>query len=320
MKPDTLKSLYGKMLRIRRIEEAIADAYPENNMRCPVHLSIGQEAVPVGICEQLGVRDRIYSTHRCHAHYLAKGGGLCEMIAELYGKTTGCCKGRGGSMHLVQRSIGMMGSSAIVAGSIPLAVGSALALVKEKTNLVSVAFFGDGATEEGIFYESLNFAALKKLPIIFACENNLYATYSHQNMRQAETDITKRGHAFGINAEPIDGNNVEEVYEKSSKAILRARKGEGPSLLVFQTYRWRDHVGPQFDYDLGYRTKKELDAWIEKCPISQAEKKLKTFGYLTEEEKASFENEIQQEIKFAFKFAQDSPFPNISEIHENIYA
>jgi TPP-dependent pyruvate/acetoin dehydrogenase alpha subunit len=315
-----LKRLYFKMLRIRRVEEAIAQAYPKQEMRCPVHLSIGQEAVPVGICDQLGVKDRVYSTHRCHAHYLAKDGGINEMLAELYGKSTGCCKGKGGSMHLVQRATGMMGSSALVAGTIPLAVGSALAALHDKSRFVTVAFFGDGATEEGIFYESMNFAALKKLPIIFACENNLYATYSHQSARQATTNIANRALAFGMPSAQIDGNDVKEVYRSATESIERARSGGGPTLIEFKTYRWRDHVGPNLDHEVGYRTKQEVDEWIARCPIARLEKELVSSKILSPNEKEGMEKDLASAIETGFAFAKKSPFPMASEIYSDIYA
>jgi pyruvate dehydrogenase E1 component alpha subunit len=320
MNSDKLKKLYTDMLRIRRIEEAVAERYPQKKMRCPVHLSIGQEAVPVGIGAHLTTQDKVYSTHRCHAHYLAKGGNLNAMIAELYGKVSGCCKGKGGSMHLVDRNVGMMGSSALVAASIPLAVGSALATQFEKKSNVVIAYFGDGATEEGLFYESLNFAALKKLPIIFACENNFYATYSHQSARQADTLIYKRAQAFGIPSLQVEGNHVLSVVDKANAAIQRARQGEGPTLIEFITYRFRDHVGPDYDHHIGYRTKAEVEFWESKCPIRHAEEILIAGGYLTSSEKDSIERKILEEIELAFAFAEQSPFPEPEEIFRDIYA
>ncbi len=320
LKSDTLKSLYTKMLRIRRVEETIADEYPNKEMKCPVHLSIGQEAVPVGICEQLSTADRVYSTHRCHAHYLAKDGSVPKMIAELFGKVTGCCRGKGGSMHLVDHEKGMMGSSALVGGTIPLAVGSALSFSIEKKPLVSIAFFGDGGSEEGLFYESMNFAALKKLPVIFAIENNQYATYSHQKSRQATTDIYKRGDSFGIPSAQVDGNDVETVYHTAKEAIERGRKGQGPTVIEFQTYRWRDHVGPSTDIEVGYRTQAELDGWMEKCPIQRLETKLLAQGLLTPRERDEIEAKIKTEIAEAFAFARESRYPNPSEIYTDIYA
>lgn len=308
------------MLRIRRVEEAIADAYPAKEMKCPIHLSIGQEAVPVGLCAHLTDADHVYSTHRCHAHYLAKRGDLAAMMAELHGKATGCCRGKGGSMHLGWPKTGMMGASALVGGTIPLAVGSALAFAREKSSRVSVAFFGDGASEEGIFYESLNFAQLKKLPVIFACENNLFATYSRQEARQATTNIASRGETFGMHCEQVDGYDVEKVYEVSERAVARARRGEGPSLLEFMTYRWRDHVGPLGDLEIGYRTKEEVEAWEKRCSILSLETKLTAEGALTEAEKNDLEAAIYEEIQASVAFARRSPFPAKEEIFEHIYA
>lgn len=312
--------LYTRMLRIRRVEEAIAIEYPKKEMRCPVHLSIGQEAVPVGICELLSSNDRVYSTHRCHAHYLGKGGDLNAMIAELFGKATGCCKGKGGSMHLVDRSVGMMGSSALVGGTIPMAVGSALALKRDELPFVSIAFFGDGATEEGIFYESMNFASLQKLPVIFAVENNQYATYSHQSARQADVDILKRGKAFSIPSERVDGNDVLQVMKASRKAIERARSGGGPTLFEFTTYRYRDHVGPNYDVEIGYRTQSEVDRWMKQCPIDRLETQMRKKHRFSDEDKARIESEIKQEIDHAFALARKAPYPELKEIFTDIYA
>lgn len=308
----TKKRLYEKMLRIRRVEETIAAEYPKKEMRCPIHLSIGQEATPVGLCELLSAQDRVYSTHRCHAHYLAKGGNLDAMIAELYGKATGCCKGKGGSMHLVDRSVGMMGSSALVGGTIPLAVGSAFAFKRDELPFLSIAFFGDGATEEGIFYESLNFAALHQLPVIFACENNTYATYSHQSARQADTDITKRGKPFGIPSVRVDGNDVEAVFKAAKTAITRARNGGGPTLFEFVTYRLCDHVGPAPDISIGYRTQAEWDQWAAQCPIKKLEGEIK--------ERETILSAINQEIAQAFERARQAPLPALSEMETDIYA
>lgn len=308
------------MLKIRRVEEAIADAYSGQQMKCPVHLSIGQEAVPVAICDQLSVQDKVYSTHRCHAHYLAKNGSIPAMIAELHGKVTGCCKGKGGSMHLVDVDQGMMGSSALVGGTIPMATGTALSIQLSGRKHVSVAFFGDGATEEGIFYESLNFAALKKLPVIFACENNLYATYSHQRARQASLEIHKRAEPFGMANAQVDGNDVEASYAAAKVAIDRARNGEGPTLIEFKTYRWRDHVGPSYDYNVGYRTKEEVDEWMTKCPITKLEKQMKDAKVVTQADLDNMEQDLKAEIVEAFNLAKAAPFPETSEIFTDIYA
>lgn len=302
------------MLRIRRVEEAIADRYPENQMKCPVHLSLGQELVPIAICAHLSDHDHVYSTHRCHAHYLAKGGDLPAMLAELYGKETGCCRGRGGSMHLVWPETGMMGSSALVGGTIPLTVGSALAFSRDKKDHVAVAFFGDGATEEGIFYESLNFAQLKKLPTIFVCENNQYATYSHQSVRQARLNIADRAAGFGVYSETVDGYDLDASYAAAGRAIRRARLGGGPTFLEFRTYRFRDHVGPADDIAVGYRTQEEVDIWKKRCPL------IHFLGTAPLAVRERMEKAIQEEIQAAFAFAHSSPFPTIENGLKGLYA
>ncbi|MEZ4751296.1 MAG: thiamine pyrophosphate-dependent dehydrogenase E1 component subunit alpha [Bdellovibrionota bacterium] len=309
-----LTELYRRMLRIRRVEEAIVEHYPKQQMRCPVHLSIGQEAAPAALSLDLGDSDRVYSSHRCHAHYLAKLGSTNRMIAELLGKTGGCSKGKGGSMHLVDVERGMMGSSALVSGSIPLAVGSAFSFKLSKQDRLSIAYFGDGGSEEGILYECLNFAALKKLPVIFACENNNYATYSPQKARQNDCEIYKRGEAFGVPGKKVDGYDLPAVLEASREAVARARKGEGPTLLEFSTCRWFDHVGPAEDYEVGYRTKEEVDAWKARCPLAWAAKQLPA------ETVAAIEIEIKKEIEAAFTFADCSPLPVVSDMFEDIYA
>jgi len=320
MTVETLKELYRQMLRIRQVEEAIAGRYSKQQMRCPVHLSIGQEAVPVGICAHLSSADRVYSNHRCHAHYLAKGGSLPKMIAELHGKVTGCVKGKGGSMHLVDAEKGMMGASALVAGTIPMAVGSALALSMSQTSNVSITFFGDGAVDEGILYESLNFAAIKNLPVIFACENNNYATYSHKKTRHGGSSICARANAFGVVAYQVDGNDVEAVHQGAGEAVHRAREGNGPTFIEFMTYRWRDHVGPGFDFEIGYRSKEEVESWMAKCPIKRIQKKLIAEGHLTESEVKIIHQSITQEVEDAFIFADQSELPPPSEIFTDIYA
>lgn len=308
------------MLRIRRVEEAIAQAYPAKEMRCPIHLSIGQEATAVGVCSHLQKEDHLYSNHRCHAHYLAKGGSLPKMIAELFGRVTGCCQGKGGSMHLSDPEAGMMGASALVGGTIPIAVGSALSFSLDRNALVSVVFLGDGATEEGVFFESLNFAALKKLPVIFACENNGYATYSAQYKRQATLNICDRARAFGMAHDQIDGNDVESVSVKSGLAIERARQGKGPILLELRTCRFRDHVGPEPDTHLGYREERELEQWRNRCPITRLEKQLLSGNTLTEAIRAQWLDEIDKEISQAFEFARASSFPGPKEVLTDVYA
>lgn len=314
------KKLYFEMLRIRTAEEGVANEYAKQQMRCPVHLSIGQEAVPVGISAHLSQHDKVYSNHRCHAHYLAKGGTIAGMIAELHCKATGCAKGKGGSMHLVDIDKGMMGSSALVGGTIPLAVGSAFSQKLQGGSNVSVTYFGDGGSEEGIFYESLNFAALHRLPVLFICENNSYATYSHQSARQATPDIYRRAESFKLPGIQADGNDVEQVFAVADEAIARARNGEGPTLIEFLTYRWRDHVGPNFDIPVGYRTQDELDAWMEKCPIRKLQTSMQMANQLGSEEESQMKTQIANEVRLAFEKALTDPLPHPDEVFTDVYA
>ncbi|MDA0746846.1 MAG: thiamine pyrophosphate-dependent dehydrogenase E1 component subunit alpha [bacterium] len=312
---QVLLDLYQTMVRVRRVEEAIGNAYPEQEMKCPVHLSIGQEGVAAGVCLALRKDDEALSTHRGHAHYLAKGGNLKRMIAELYGKSTGCARGKGGSMHMVDTSVGFRGSSAIVAGTIPIAAGLAMAAQMQGRNSVAVAFFGDGAADEGVLYETLNFAALKKLPVLFICENNLYATHSHQSARQPADNLIERANAFGVTSTRIDGNNAPLVYQTTQEAVKRARAGQGPTFLECMTYRWRKHVGPESDIDMGYRTQEELDSWIARCPIRHLEEKLQRTGQVAQEELERIHTQIDTEIQEAFAFAKNSPSPTAADLH-----
>lgn len=300
-----LSELYKSMYRIRLVEESIADKYSEQKMRCPTHLSIGQEAIAVGVCSNLGVEDKVLSSHRAHAHYLAKGGCLNSMLAEIYGKITGCSKGMGGSMHLIDKSVGFMGSTAIVGNTIPIAVGLALSLKIQKVGAISCVFFGDGATEEGVFYESLNFAILHKLPVLFICENNLYSVYSGLEVRQPEgRKIFKMAESIGVQATHGDGNNVIEVYEKVEIVKKRMINGGGPQFLEFDTYRWREHCGPNYDNDIGYREEKEFLKWKEKDPLKEL------FVKSDKKYLKGLEEEIKKEIKSAHNFADNSPFPS----------
>ena len=319
--PDLRSRLFYDMLRIRRVEERVADLYAEQEMRCPVHLSIGQEAVAVGVCTALATEDYVMSGHRSHGHYLAKGGDLKAMLAELYGKVTGCSQGKGGSMHLVDLSVGFLGATPIVASTIPIAVGAAFGSVLRDELRVTVSFFGEAATEEGVFVESLNFAVLQKLPVIFVCENNLYSVYSPLSVRQpAERDLALIARGHGVEAVRGDGNDAFEVYRLASGAVGRAKRGGGPVLLEFATYRWRDHVGPDYDSDLGYRTAAELEAWKERCPVEQAKAALLADGVLSEWQVQEMERRIAEEIDEAVAFAKESPFPSLELLTEHLYA
>ncbi len=318
---EILISLYFQMLRIRMVEESIAARYYEQEMRCPVHLSIGQEAVAVGVCQSLNAQDNVFSNHRCHAHYLAKGGNLNSMLAELYGKATGACKGKGGSMHLVDLECGFLGAAPIVGSTIPIAVGAAFGDSMQKKKNITAVFFGDGATEEGVFHESLNFASLKKLPVLFVLENNLYSVYSPMKVRQPENrslcDLAK---AHGIESFHTDGNDVLAVNDTTKKAIELIRAESQPVLLVFDTYRWREHCGPNFDNDIGYRSPEESAQWQEQCPVKRLEERLLTHAVMCLEDIELLKKQIKEEIDNTFSFAHASPFPHQTELQNEVYA
>jgi len=308
-----LKDLYTGMIKIRLVEEKVAELVAQKEIICPCHLYIGQEAIATGVCASLRKEDYVFSTHRSHGHYLAKGGDIKTMMAELYGRATGCSGGHGGSMHLASPEIGFPGSSAIVAGTIPLAVGVALAASIEGVDRVSVAFFGDGAATEGVFYECLNFAALKKLPVLFICENNFYTTHMHISAIQSDIDIYKRADAFSMPAFKIDGNNVAEVFKTAQKAIESARAGKGPAFIECVTYRWRGHVGSSWDIEKGLRTQEEVDWWVGNCAIKRIEDLLLSSGTMSLSEREEINNRFLYEIDSAVQFAQASPFPDVTE-------
>lgn len=321
MTPELKKKLFFDMLRIRLIEEAIAERYHEQEMRCPVHLCIGQEAIAVGVCANLLSEDYVMSTHRSHAHYLAKGGDLKVMLAEIYGKVTGCSSGKGGSMHLVDLDAGFLGATPIVGSIIPITVGTAFGTSMKGENRISVVFIGDAATEEGVFSESLNFASLKKLPVIFVCENNFFSVYSPLSVRQpAERDNIAIAKAYGIYTDKGDGNDIIEIYEKSAKAIEHLHNGLGPAYIEFDTYRWREHCGPNFDNNIGYRTEAEYLEWRKRCPVKCFEGMLKNGGIISDIEVGEKAKRITAEIEEAFHFAQSSPFPSEEELYLHLYA
>lgn len=261
-----LNNFLYKMLRIRKVEEKINELNEAGKIRCPTHLYIGQEAIAVGVCSNLLKEDYVFSTYRGHGHYLAKGGNLKKLMLEILGSENGCCKGRGGSMHVVDPDVNFMGTSALVGGCLPIAVGTAWASKIKNQKKVTVVFFGDGAVEEGVFHESMNFASLKKLPVIFVCENNFYAVNSPIEARQPlGADIYKRADGYAMNGLLVDGNDVLDVYRKSGLAIKKAREGYGPSLIEARTFRWCVHVQHYIETQ---RRKKELFVWKKRCPIS----------------------------------------------------
>ncbi len=318
--PQTLhKSMYVSMLRIRKVEERLAELLFAEDIKCPTHLCIGQEAVAVGVCAQLRKDDYVFSTHRTHGHYLAKGGDLNLLMAELYCRKTGCSKGKGGSMHIVAPEVGFMGSSAIVGGSLPLAVGTALASDIQEDGRVSVTFFGDGGTDEGVFHECLNFASLRKLPVIFVCENNLYSTHLRLSLRQPADNIFRKAEGYAMPGVQIDGNDVMEVLLASQEAVKRARDGEGPTLMECMTYRWRAHVGPWHDLDYWFRTKEEVESWIAKCPIKKHKEFLLDQEIVSEAEEEQISRQIDEEIEASLIFAKESPFPDESELMDDVF-
>lgn len=314
-----LLNLYRTMLRIRICEESLVGPILKGEIKCPCHLCSGQEAVATGVCAALDENDYIFGNHRSHGHYLAKGGGMQELIAEIYGKETGCSRGRGGSMHVIAPEKGMLGSVPIVAGTISLAAGAALASKIRGENRVTVSFFGDGAIGEGASYESLNFASLKKLPIIFACENNLYSTHMPIRECRPENNIFKTGIPFSIAGYRVDGNNVIKVYEAAKKAVEICRKGNGPLFIEFMTYRLRGHVGADDNVQgthTDIRPKEEIERWKKKDPIRRLERSLLKNKTITREDLERIKKEIASEVNDAHDFARNSPYPRKEELNE----
>jgi pyruvate dehydrogenase E1 component alpha subunit len=315
--------LYSSMLRIRLCEEGFVEPILSREILCPVHLCSGEEAVAVGVCSALEKNDYGVGNHRSHGHYLAKGGGLKEMVAEVFCRETGCSRGRGGSMHLIDPDVGMLGSAPIVAGTIPLALGAALASSIRKDGRVAVSFFGDGATGEGVLCESLNFAALKKLPIVFVCENNLYSTHLFIDEIRVSREIYQLGKAFGEKSYRVDGNDVLKVYDLAKKAAELCRNGEGPVFIECLTYRQRGHVGPD-DCVQGLHTDirppSELAEWMKKDPIKKMEKDLLNDFDVTKDELDSIRSVVEDEIAEAFAYARGSSFPDKEEVARDVFA
>jgi TPP-dependent pyruvate/acetoin dehydrogenase alpha subunit len=291
------------------VEEEIARVYPTDKIKSPVHLSIGQEAVSVGVCEALRPDDVVFGTYRSHAYYLAKGGDLKKMMAELYGKAAGCAKGKGGSMHLVDVAHGVMGASAVVGTTIANAVGYAYALKLQRKDSIVVSFFGDGATDEGVFHESLNFAALKQLPLLFICENNSYAIHTHLLRRHKEANLCERVRAYGIPAERVDDNDMLMIHEQAKVAVSRLRgRQAGPFFLECLTYRWKEHVGPNDDFHLGYRNYEEARPWVEGDQVARLA------ALIQPESRERIEAAVEEEIRTAIAFADQEPFPDAREL------
>ncbi len=308
---DTLLGILTSMMRVRECELAIAEMSAKGEVVCPVHLYVGQEAIACGVCATLQADDYTVSTHRSHGHFLAKGGSMRALFAEVLGKRTGASTGHGGSMHLTAPSVGFLGSSAIVAGSIPIAVGAALAARQLGQARVSVAFFGDGATDEGVFYESINLAVLHKLPVIFICENNRFSTHMPDYLRQGNPDITARLQGFKIPGARVDGNDPVTVNLEAQKRVEAARKGDGPALLECLTYRWLAHVGPTVDEDVGYRRKVDIEYWRSRCPIVFLRRKLEAESVLDASGFEAIERTVKREVQESIDFARSSQYPAV---------
>ena len=317
-----LEKMYRTMVRIRLCEESFVEPILKGEVKCPVHLYSGQEAIATGVCTALKKSDYVFGTHRSHGHYLAKGGGMRELVAEIYCKETGCSKGRGGSMHICAPDLGMVGSAPIVAGTIPLALGAALASKIRKDGKVAVSFFGDGAACEGVLYEALNFAALRKLPIIFACENNYYST--HMPIRECRPGNTlfEIGQPFYINSYRVDGNDILKVHEVARKAVELCRENQGPIFIEFMTYRLRGHVGPDDNIQgthTDIRPKEEIEKWRRKDPIKNFEKFLMKNKILGKKDLERINRETEEEVKEAHSYAKMSPHPSPKELGKYVF-
>ncbi|MBU0649669.1 thiamine pyrophosphate-dependent dehydrogenase E1 component subunit alpha [Patescibacteria group bacterium] len=313
------KSLLEKLYLIRIVDEELAKVYPTDVIKCPIHLSTGSEAVSVGVCAALKKADRIIGGHRSHGIYLAKGGSLTEFMTELYGGEAGCSGGKGGSMHLISLETGLLGTTPILGATIPIGVGSALTSSIKKDKKVTAVFFGDGASEEGVFYESLNLAGLFALPVVFVCENNKYSIFQEQKVRQPLDNIYKKAELFGFPGVRVDGNDVLAVYEAASVAVRHARK-KGPYLIECVTNRWRQHVGCYYDHEIGFGTKAELEELMTKSdPITNFENYLKRKRLLSGTEVSRISAKVAKNVASAFDFAQQAAPPSHTKLHEAIY-
>jgi len=313
-------ALYKSMVLIRKTEEKLIELHPEQQMKTPFHLYIGQEAVASGICIDMKKDDLVFSSHRSHGHYLAKGGDLKKFFSEMYNKDNGCSKGRGGSMHLIDVNAGHMGSSSIVAGSIPIAVGAALALKKKNKNNVIVSFFGDGAIDEGVLYESFNFSSLHKLNIIFVCENNKLSVNSPLKVRRLRDNLVERAASFDVFAKRIDGNDVLKINDIFNNIRKKQIKKSFPVLLECDTYRIKGHIGIDDDVIPGIRDEGEISEWKKRCPILSLEKKLIKSNLTSKKNLEKLKDEIDYKIKLAVNHGRQSPLPKTKDLLKNIFA
>lgn len=314
---EKLLGFYRKMLTIRTFENKAVELFAANKLPGFVHLYIGEEAVATGVCANLTDKDFITSTHRGHGHLLAKGGKVDLMMAELFGKATGYCKGKGGSMHIADVDLGILGANGIVGAGQPISVGAAFACKYKKTSDVAVCFFGDGASNRGTFHESLNLASIWKLPVVFVCENNMYGISNCQKDHMNITDISDRAAAYGIPGVTVDGNDVIAVYEASFEAVRRARKGDGPSIVECKTWRWRGH----FEGDPSvYKDPGEQESWIKKDPIPRLGQKLVELKLATAADLDEIKAGVQAQVEAAVAFAQNSPYPDPEDVLTDVFA
>jgi pyruvate dehydrogenase E1 component alpha subunit len=317
--PELLIAQLKRTILIRRVEETIAEMVATGEARCPCHLAIGQEATAVGVAAHLTPSDRIFGCHRSHAHYLALGGDPYTLFAEVLGKATGCSGGMGGSMHLYDPSHGLLGTVPIVAATIPIATGAALAAKMDNGTDIAIAFFGDGATEEGVFHESLNLASVLGLPIVFVCENNLFSSHLHISLRQPYNSITRYAVAHGISAKVVDGNDVVEVSRAMGELTKQARESRKPAMLEAVTYRWRGHVGHREDLDVGVKRNEELILWKQRDPISRLAKALENQSFLSAEALTAMRDEVDSLTTGALEEARKAPYPADSQLLDCVY-
>jgi len=309
--------MYRRMLEIRYFEEKVFELYGQNLVPGTIHLYTGQEAVAVGVCANLRDEDYITSTHRGHGHCIAKGAQLSKVMAEILGKGTGYCKGKGGSMHIADFSRGMLGATAVVGAGIPIAAGAGLSIKLRGSDQVVACLFGEGASNQGTFHEGINIASVWTLPVVFVCENNLYAMGTRQSTVMKTSNVADRAAAYGIPGVVVDGNDVLAVYEKAHEAVARARRGEGPTLMECKTYRHKGHS--RFD-PATYRAKEEVEEWLRKDPVTRLKKKLLENRVLTEDEDEKMRQEVAAAVDEAVKFAMESPYPAPEEALEDVYA
>ncbi|MFW9929716.1 MAG: thiamine pyrophosphate-dependent dehydrogenase E1 component subunit alpha [Candidatus Thorarchaeota archaeon] len=317
--PPVIKDLHHRMVVIRLFEEHIREALFRNEIKTPCHLYLGEEAVAAGVCVNLTEQDYIFSNHRSHGHYIAKGGDLNKLMAEIYGRETGCSRGRGGSMHVSAPEVSLLGTAAMVSAGIPMGVGAALGCKLQNNGKISVPFFGDGATEEGVFHESLLFSSFHKLPILFIIENNLISTHLPLVDRQNSTNLGRFANSYNIPVMEVDGNDAFSVYTASKKAIEYIRAGNGPYVLECKVNRWIGHVGPNWDYNIGFRTKELVDSYLKNDPIKKIEEFAIQNNIMTKNDIDKIHSDTKERVESAYKFALQSDYPNPNELEKYVF-